>query len=327
MRQNARKKTMSLLHIMALSSLPAVFRRLTLVSGLLAALASAHAEDLADLQRLARNGQHAEALTRIDAALASKPHDAQMLFLKGLILAEHDKTGEALAIFMALSKDHPQLPEPYNNMAVLYAASGKYEQARAALEAAIRIAPAYTAAHENLGDLHLRLARQSYEKALQLDGANAGVKSKLKLASSALSGIGEHSASRSLSVQRMASEPARPAAASATDAEIAAVVADWAKAWSAQDVPRYLSFYSSDFETPGRQARAAWESSRRARIVNKGKISVTVETPQVTVNGSSATVSFMQVYASDRFKEHTRKTLLMTRQDGGWKIRREIAGD
>ena len=47
---------------------------------------------------------------------------------------------------------------------------------------AIRTNPSYATAHENLGDIYAKLASQAYNKALQLDAANAtSVKPKLAL--------------------------------------------------------------------------------------------------------------------------------------------------
>ena len=54
--------------------------------------------------------------------------------------------------------DYPELPEPHNNLAVLYAQKGDYELARDELEAAIGAAPDYAIAYENLGDIYARLA-------------------------------------------------------------------------------------------------------------------------------------------------------------------------
>ena len=86
-----------------------------------------------------------------------------------------------IAVFTKLSEDYPELPEPYNNLAVLYASQGQYDKARAALEMAIRTNPSYATAHENLGDVYAKLASQAYSKALQLDSNNTGVQPKLAL--------------------------------------------------------------------------------------------------------------------------------------------------
>jgi len=52
---------------------------------------------------------------------------------------------------------------------VLHAAQGRYDQARNALEVAIRLNPNDATAHENLGDVYATLARQAYARAQQID--------------------------------------------------------------------------------------------------------------------------------------------------------------
>ena len=108
-------------------------------------------------------------------------------FLKGVIFGEQKKTEEAIRIYTALTHDHPDLPEPYNNLAVLHAALGQYEPARLALETAIRVKPDYAVAHENLGDIYARMAAQAYEKASRLDRRNASAPVKLRQVTEMLS--------------------------------------------------------------------------------------------------------------------------------------------
>ena len=81
-------------------------------------------------------------------------------------------------MFLKLTEDFPELPEPYNNLAVLYAQNKQYEKARAALQMALRDHPEYAVAHENLGDVYAKLASQSYDKAVQLNAANAAARAK-----------------------------------------------------------------------------------------------------------------------------------------------------
>jgi Flp pilus assembly protein TadD len=154
-----------------------------LATGLVTSLASspAHADDFADVSKFIRAGQFNEAMSKVDAVLAQRPRDAQMRFLKGLILTEQNKNAEAITVFTKLTEDYPELPEPHNNLAVLYASSGQYDKARGALEAAIRTNPTYATAHENLGDVYAKLASQAYDKALQLDSGNNSAKSKLTM--------------------------------------------------------------------------------------------------------------------------------------------------
>jgi len=155
--------------------------------GLLASFASfgAHAQSLdptlAEAQRLLKQGQLPQALAKTDAFIAGKPKDAQGRFLKGLILTEMKRNGEAIQVFKKLTEDFPELPEPYNNLAVLYAQEKQYEKARQALEAAIKTHPTYAVAHENLGDIYAKLASQAYGKALQIDAGNTAAQTKIAM--------------------------------------------------------------------------------------------------------------------------------------------------
>ncbi|MDD2844622.1 MAG: tetratricopeptide repeat protein [Rhodoferax sp.] len=154
-------------------------RWLTLL-GALTALSS-QADEYADTNQLVRANKFTEALAKVDSYLAGKPADPQMRFLKGVIQRNLDKPAEAIATFTLLTQDYPELPEPYNNLAVLYAGQGQYDKARQTLEMAIRTNPNYATAHENLGDIYVRLASQAYNKALLLDSGNTAIPPKLTL--------------------------------------------------------------------------------------------------------------------------------------------------
>ncbi len=160
----------------------AVFKSLRLIALACVCLCqAAHADDYTDVSQLLRASKFAEAMTRVDAYLSTKPADPQMRFLKGVIQRNLGKQAEAITTFTKLTEDYPELPEPYNNLAVLYAGQGLYDKARAALEMAIRTNPSYATAHENIGDVYARLASQAYNKALQLDSGNTAVPPKLAL--------------------------------------------------------------------------------------------------------------------------------------------------
>ncbi|MBV8636392.1 MAG: tetratricopeptide repeat protein, partial [Burkholderiaceae bacterium] len=108
--------------------------------------------------------------------------------------------------------------------------------------------------------------------------------------------------------------------------EILTAVHGWAKAWSDKDVKSYLAYYGNDFETPKGESHKDWADERRDRIEGKSRIEVKVESPVVNINGTTATVKFRQVYASDRLKADSRKVLTLTKQNGKWLIKQEHAG-
>ncbi len=139
--------------------------------------------------RLAREGKREDALRSLDESLKRHPADPQLRFLYGVVLAEARRTDDAITVFEQLTQDFPELPEPHNNLAVMLAARGDLDRARAALENAVRALPGYALAQENLGDVYLRMAARAYERAGQLDPRNSASRDKLALARELLTRI------------------------------------------------------------------------------------------------------------------------------------------
>jgi tetratricopeptide (TPR) repeat protein len=297
------------------------------------------ADELEDANKFLKAGQHREALASVNKALATKPRDPQARFLKAVILTEQGNTREAIDIFTRLTQDFPELPEPYNNLAVIHASQGRYEKARIALEQSIRTHPSYATAYENLGDVYAKLASQAYDKALQLDKTNAGAQNKLSLVREIARGPGPVAIAPAVKepAKPALKEPAKPPAAVAqkepekpapagdASADVLKAVNGWADAWSKRDVDAYLGYYAKDFQTPGGESRADWEKARRTRISAAKKITVGVSSPKVTMSGANqASVTFRQAYQSDSFKAIGGKTLVLVKgADGRWQIQQE----
>ena len=173
------------------------------------------ADEYAEVSQLVRAGKLTEALARADLYLANQPKDPQMRFVRGVIQRDSGKTAEAIASFTRLTEDYPELPEPYNNLAVLYASQGQFDKARNALETAIRTNPSYSTAHENLGDIYAKLASQAYNKALQLDNANQAVPPKLALIREIFNSNVARATRGATATTAVAAAPASPAVAAA----------------------------------------------------------------------------------------------------------------
>jgi tetratricopeptide (TPR) repeat protein len=319
---------------------------------LLCSLANAApADDFKEGMRLYQQGKFDQAMSRVNAGLQQQPKDAQGRFLKGLIQTEQKKTQDAIQTFTALTEDFPELPEPYNNLAVLYAGLGNYDKAKAALELAIHTHPAYATAHENLGDIYAQLARRAYDKALQLDKSNTTALSKLSLVKEmfsapksappapvvaavsppATTASATSSPATATPTATVVTKPAAttttPAVATAASEDgVKAAVLAWARAWSDRNVPAYLSSYAATFETPDKLARGAWEAQRKERIERQKKISVEVTFRSVKINGSDATVVFRQKYRADTVNSDNTKTLRMVRAGDKWLIQSEKSG-
>ena len=156
--------------------------------GLLLTGAAALADEYAEVQKLQQSGQAAAALARADKYIAANPRDPQMRFIKSGLLSAVGQRAEAEELLTNLTRDYPELPEPWNNLAVLHASRGQLDKADEALQAALRINPAYATALENLGDVRVRQASEAYQRARQLDGANARLAPKIEALRGALAG-------------------------------------------------------------------------------------------------------------------------------------------
>ena len=156
--------------------------------GLILCLTSVFAQTAyGDIQLLINQGQYKEAFKLTEEQLSRNRSDIKLQFMKGLILTRLDRYNEAENVFIQLTKDNPELPEPFNNLAVVYAAQGKYREAEEALKSAINTHPSYATAHENLGDIYAKMASRAYNQALELDTSNNAAREKLSLVNELIS--------------------------------------------------------------------------------------------------------------------------------------------
>jgi len=292
-----------------------------------------------DASKLFKQGSYAEALEKVETIITANPRDARARFLKGLILTEQNKPADAIKVFTSLTEDYPELPEPYNNLAVLYASQGQYDKARKSLEMAIRTHPSYAIAHENLGDVYAKMASEAYDKALQLDRSNAAAQTKLAMikdlfSGSVVPGKGSPEPAETVAaatttpgtIEKPATAAAKPAAQATkadTDAVLAAVNG-WAKAWSSKNADAYLAYYAPNFQVPGGEARASWEATRRDRIIKPKLIEVTIGSPRVSFDANGrAVVKFRQGYKSDTLNTSGAKILTLVKNNDRWQIVQE----
>jgi len=144
-------------------------------------LTSAVAATPAEVQSLLKKGELNAALKAADAGLKKDADNIELNFLRGLVLTRLERYDAAEKVFQSLIEQHPKLPEPYNNLAVVYAAQGQYDKARETLLRAINTHPSYATAYENIGDIYAKMASDAYNQALQLDTKNVAAREKLAL--------------------------------------------------------------------------------------------------------------------------------------------------
>lgn len=289
-------------------------------------------------------GYAADSVKSMVTSEATNTKDVQALFSKGVMLAESQKREEAIKVFTEVTERYPNLPEPYNNLAVLYADLGQYEKAKNALEHAIKTHPSYATAHENLGDIYARMASEEYDKTLQLDNNNTRAENKLaiikELFSSKKSAMSTKAASKTLALPESKSmTTTKPGTTSditnsvdmkadnkSTNEDISNAVTAWSKAWSSKNVNDYLSSYSDNFKTPKGESRKAWEEQRREHLNSSEPISLDISNLKIKMDmEDKATVSFNQSYKAGKSATvSTHKVLKMRNVDGKWLIEQEI---
>lgn len=114
--------------------------------------------------------------------LTANPRNVQLRFLSSRIQLEEGQIDAAQKTLLELTQQFPELPEPYNNLAAIYAHKGQLQEAKEYLELALKVQPSFPTALENLGDVYTRLAARAYGRAVQLDKRQVDSRRKMKLA-------------------------------------------------------------------------------------------------------------------------------------------------
>jgi tetratricopeptide (TPR) repeat protein len=298
---------------MSRSSMVPIFS--ALIAALLLSTPAARADEAQEISRILKQGQQEKALERANSYLATHPKDAKIRFLKGLIQTEQNKTGDAIKTFTSITEDHPELPEPYNNLAVLYASQGQYEKAKIALEMAINTHPSYATAHENLGDIYAKMASQAYDKALQLDKGNANAQSKLALIRDIFSKQGGRAPAKPAVVASAA--PVAAAAVKPAATPVAVPVKTVTQAEPAKPTPAPATPAAPVKPTAAEPAKPAPEKSApEARSTDDAVVLATVEA-WAKAWSEKDIAGYLKFYAPDLVlaKGESRKTWERTRRD------------
>ena len=134
----------------------------------------------AQAQSMAENGNPRGALKQLEARLSTRPDDSRAAYLKGLVLMQLGRSEEAERWYKMMQANFPDLPQPGNALAVIYAGRGDLPAAEAALRALLEKHPDHTSARVNLARLYVQMAQAEYEKALKDTPDNAMIARKLE---------------------------------------------------------------------------------------------------------------------------------------------------
>jgi len=292
--------------------------------------------DIKLINKLIEDKNYEQAQIEINTLLKSDSDNPQLLFINGVLLSENNNVDEAIKVFESLTKTHPNLPEPYNNLAVLYAQQGDFPKAKHALEQSIKTHPSYATAHINLGDLYTRMASESYNQALQIDGSNKSAKTKLSLIKKLFN---FQPIRKNIEITKKASNESEAPKIQELDSkniientsnnisltEIESFIDVWKTSWEQQNFESYINCYSLKFKNNNGQNFEQWKIYRKPRVTNKEKIEITLTNIKITEINNGFEVSFIQEYKSGNIDSRTNKKLIIETVDNQIKIINEIS--
>ncbi len=253
--------------------------------------------------KLIDQGAYNKALERIDELSQQDGSElASLTLLKGAVLVRIGRLDEGMELFKQLSENYPNDAAIHNNIGVIHAERGELEKAEASFEKAIKIKPEYHHAVRNLGDVHAEIACRTYSR------------------------ISEDSSIKIPSFCRWVEpKPIVPIKKVMTEPlmnEVLDTLGQWRAAWEAQDVKRYLGFYSARF-VPKNVSLTQWRIQRERSLKRPEWIKIRFDAPIFSLSDEQISVRFKQHYNASNYQDVVMKELVMVREKVGWKIIRE----
>ena len=294
------------------------------------AMPAAHANP--QLQLLIEQSQFAAAARSGEKLLLQNPQDTEARFLTAYAYQMNGKTDQAILLYEAVIGDNPALPEPRNNLAMIYLARGDYDRASQLLVEAINTHSSYGTAYANLSLVYKGIASEAYRRAVSESSEPENYNHEIKLiAITSLDTIAADPLPMPQLAQQSpaATEPATEEPASSTPTLVNTAnlntllienVRNWAEAWSGKQLDVYTAAYTPDY-----RARFAthekWVQHRRGRIMRPGEIRVVVSDFTIQQRGDTrASVNFVQAFSSPGYSDRVVKRLDFSRVGSQWKI-------
>jgi hypothetical protein len=273
------------------------------------------ASSIADLKKLIDQENYSEAAETGEELLLKHPGHARIQFLTAYAYQYNQQNWKAAQHYKKVILQHPELPEPRNNLAMIYIDDGDYDKASRLLVDAINTRKSYAVAYQNLNRIYTSMASEAYKQALGESGEPPKQKPVIKL--TALSELG--SADQGTNRETSLTQDTLVDIANFETLLIEQVI-NWAKAWGSKDVDTYVGFYSSeyrrDFET-----HADWVENRRARIGQSEIIKIGISNVQIRAQSENrAIIEFEQSYDSPNYADRVIKRLALSRIGSLWKI-------
>ena len=281
--------------------------------------------DTNEIKLLLKNGKYKIAENIINGAIEEDLNNPEILFYKGIIETNLGKTNQAIDTFRGLTERFPELPEPFNNLAVLYAEKGQFRLAKEILEQAIKTNPSYLTAHINLGDIFTKMASEAYNKALEIDKSNNIAITKLSM----ITQLFNYNPNTKNTVIDSVNAKKEVKNTKLSKKELKKVILNsienWKTAWESKDVESYFDSYSSNFIYPNNMTKSQWQKYRTNRILPKKIISISISNIKFKFKKEKIIATFTQNYKSGRLNQTSNKNLTFVVESGQWFIVEETS--
>ena len=302
------------------------FRNLLVVSILLMFTNILIAEsNIEKIKLLLKQGKYENAESIIKETIEYNLNNPEILFYRGIIQTNLGKTNQAIDTFRDLTERFPELPEPFNNLAVLYAEKGQFRLAKEILEQAIKTNPSYLTAHINLGDIFTKMASEAYNKALEIDKSNNIAITKLSMITQLFNYnpntkntvIDSINTKKEVKITKLSKKELKKV--------ILNSIENWKTAWESKDVESYFDSYSSNFIYPNNMTKSQWQKYRTNRILPKKIISISISNIKFKFKKEKIIATFTQNYKSGRLNQTSNKNLTFVAESGQWFIVEETS--
>ncbi len=323
----------------------------------LAFISTVYANTLQQMKTELNAEQYARAATTGLALLREQPHHLETQFLTALAFQKNKQIKQAIRYYQEIINQHPELPEPRNNLAIIYLQLGDYDNAVKLLIESINTHPAYAAAYKNLNSIYQGLASEAYRKALSDEADSNTVLNHIQLteldelyqpatqvnstpplvvAQARIENEPQAAAVVTPVEPAVQTVPETPAAAPVSEASTPSpapqmdnqtlidLVTNWADAWSEQKFEQYAATYSDEYK--GRYSNhQEWLKQRYRRIVRRDRIKVSLSNIEIkSLTATQAVIDFQQAYQSPSYSDKVVKRLRLKRINQQWKIYSEV---
>jgi len=270
------------------------------------------------MQQLITQKRFVDAASTGEQLLEQNPSHSQTRFLTAYAYQMSAQTEQAIRLYQSLIEDNPQLPEPRNNLAMIYLGQGDYDRASQLLVEALNTHSSYAIAYDNLSQVYKGIASEAYRRAVSESSEPSRYTHKIEL--TAITEL--EMAPAQLPETERAPKPTLVNFAN-QETRLIESVKSWAQAWSDKDFIAYTGFYTPQYRAKF-ESHQQWLEQRRNRITRPGTINVEVSDIEIKWRSEKrAVIDFKQAFDSPRYSDRVKKRLGFNLIDSEWKITEE----